>query len=81
MQLSAADVARVTGGAKDPLTGAKHLEVAPLVREQVKAKAIELGTDPNNIGLPKFSSELKEFKRDDKTYVGKMTIDFYLLRD
>ena len=39
------------------------------------------GTDPDNIGLPTFSSELKRFKRDDKGYVGKMTIDFYLKRE
>jgi hypothetical protein len=81
VRLSVEDVARATGGAADPLTGDKHLQVAPLVRARVKAKAIELGTDPDNIGLPTFSSELKRFKRDDKTYVGKMTIDFYLKRE
>jgi hypothetical protein len=81
VRLWAEDVARVTGGAPDPLTGDQHLKVAPLVRDKVRARAIELGTDPDNIGLPTFSSELKRFKRDDKSYVGKMTIDFYLRRD
>jgi hypothetical protein len=81
VRLSVADVARVTGGAPDPLTGDQHLKVADLVRDKVRGKAIELGTDPDNIGLPTFSSELKRFKRDDKSYVGTMTIDFYLRRD
>jgi hypothetical protein len=76
------DVARVTGGAKDPLTGDQHLKIAPLVRELVKGHAVELATDPDNIGLPRFSLELERFKSDDKakTYFGKMTIDFYLPR-
>jgi hypothetical protein len=80
VHVSMEDVARVTAGAKDPLTGDKHLNVAPLVRAFIKPIAIDMATDPDNIGLPNFSTELARFKTDDKFYLGDMTIDFYLKR-
>jgi hypothetical protein len=76
VRLAVADVDRVTDGAKDPLNGRYDIDLAPLVREQVKAKAVELGADPMNIGLPDVSA-VRQFKRDGASYVGKITIDFY----
>jgi hypothetical protein len=74
--LSEAEVKGATGGAEDPFSDANYLKLAPLLRAQVRRKAIELGASPTNIGLP-HGHEAREFKRDGAGYRGRVTFDFY----
>ena len=77
VRLAVADVSRITGGAEKPFDGQNAFKLASLLRAQARPKAIELGADPGNIGLPDPDNELRALRLEGSHYVGPVSFDFY----
>ena len=77
VRISHADIKRANVKEfKDPFVASNRF-ILDLIRAQARPKCIEMGYDPNNIGLPRYSWESEKFKKDAQGYSGKMTFDFY----